>query len=158
VTCHQLDELIEAIAEGDLPPGDAEAHMAACQRCAASLTLARALDRTLAAREVPVPPAGFTGRVMQQVGQERWRTEQIVDFGFNVAIAIGVGLIAIGGVALAYAFGWLTVDRPTLEALGTAVQPWLSRLADDLRTVVLAALLLTSALALWWWVEGESSL
>ena len=64
----------------------------------------------------------------------------------------------MGGVALAFSLGWLTVDRPTIEALGTAVQPWLTRLADDLRTVVLAAMLLTSALALWWWVEGESSL
>jgi anti-sigma factor RsiW len=158
VTCHQLDELIEAIAEGERPPAEAQAHLAACPRCTASLTLARALDRALMAREVPVPPQGFTARVMQQVGQERWRTEQIVDIGFNIAIAIGVGLIATGGVALAFSFGWLTVDRPTIAALGTAVQPWLSRLADDLRTVMLAAMLLTSALALWWWVEGESSL
>jgi anti-sigma factor RsiW len=158
VTCHQLDELIEAIAEGERPPADAEAHLATCPRCTASLALARGLDRTLMAREVPVPPQGFTARVMQQVGQERWRTEQIVDIGFNIAITIGVALIAVGGLGLAYSFGWLTVDRPTVEALGTAVQPWLSRLADDLRTVVLAAMLLTSALALWWWVEGESSL
>ena len=158
MTCHQLDELIEAIAEGERPPDEVEAHIATCARCTASLTLARALDRTLLARELPLPPQGFTARVMQQVGQERWRTEQIVDIGFNIAIAIGVGLITVGGVALAFSFGWLTVDRPTIEALGTAVQPWLSRLADDLRTVVLAAMLLTSALALWWWVEGESSL
>ena len=158
MTCHQLDELIEAIAEGEPPPAEAERHLAACPRCAASLALARALDRSLMARDTPVPPPGFTARVMQQVGQDRWRTEQIVDIGFNIAIAFGIGLIAIGGVALAFSFGWLTVDRPTIEALGTAVQPWLSRLADDLRTVVLAALLLTSALALWWWVEGESSL
>ena len=158
MTCLQLDELIEAIAEGERPSAEVEAHMATCRRCTASLTLARALDRTLTAREVPVPPQGFTARVMQQVGQERWRTEQIVDIGFNIAIAIGVGLITVGAVALAFSFGWLTVDRPTIEALGTAVQPWLSRLADDLRTVVLAAMLLTSALALWWWVEGESSL
>jgi hypothetical protein len=158
VTCLQLDELIEAIAEGDRPPAAVDAHIATCPRCTASLALARALDRTLDAREAPAAPPGFTARVMQRVGQERWRTEQIVDIGFNITIAIGVGLIAVGGLALAYSFGWLTVDRPTIEALGAAVQPWLSRLADDLRTVVLAALLLTSALALWWWVEGESSL
>jgi anti-sigma factor RsiW len=158
VTCDHLDELIEAIAEGEQPPAEIAAHVATCPRCTASLTLARALDRTLLAREVPVPPQGFTARVMQQVGQERWRTEQIVDIGFNIAIAIGVGLIVLGGVALAFSFGWLTVDRPTIDALGTAVQPWLSRLADDIRAVVLAAMLLTTALALWWWVEGESSL
>jgi predicted anti-sigma-YlaC factor YlaD len=158
VTCHQLDELIEAIADGDRPPAEGEAHMATCPACRASLALARALDRTLVAREVPVPPPGFTARVMQRVGQERWRAEQIVDIGFNIAVTIGVGLIALGGLALAYSFGWLTVDRPTIEALGTAVQPWLSRLADDLRTVMLAALLLSSALAVWWWVEDESPL
>ena len=158
MTCDQLDELIEAIAEGERPPAEAEAHMATCPRCTASVALAHALDRTLEARELPAAPPGFTARVMQQVGQERWRTEQIVDVGFNIAITLGVGLIIVGGLALAYSFGWLTVDRPTIEALGAAVQPWLSRLADDLRTVVLAALLLTSALALWWWVEGESSL
>ena len=91
MTCHQLDELIEAIAEGERPPAEVEAHMATCPRCTASLALARALDRTLMAREVAVPPQGFTARVMQQVGHERWRTEQIVDIGFNIAIAVGVG-------------------------------------------------------------------
>jgi len=158
VTCDQLDELIEAITDGESPPEECEAHLASCPRCTASLALARALDRTLLAREVPAPPPGFTARVMQGVGQERWRAEQIVDAGFNIAIAFGVALIALGAVALAFSFGWLTVDRPTIEALGAAVQPWLSSLADDLRTVGLAAMLLTSALAVWWWVEGESSL
>jgi hypothetical protein len=156
VTCNDLDEAIEAIAEGERPVAEAAAHLAVCARCRGQLALAEALERTLLARELPAPPPGFTARVMQRVGQERWRAEQIVDIGFNITIALGVALIALGAVALAFSFGWLTIDRPTVEALGAAVQPWLSRLAEDLRSVLLAALLLTSALALWWWVEGES--
>jgi hypothetical protein len=121
------------------------------------LALARTLDRTLRTREVPVPPPGFTAQVMLRVGQEQWRAEQIVDAGFNLAVILGVALIAFGAVALAFSFGWLTVDRPTIEVLGAALQPWLTRVSNDLRTVAMAALLLTSALALWWWVERESS-
>jgi predicted anti-sigma-YlaC factor YlaD len=158
VTCDEVDDLIEAVAEGDRPGAEVDAHLAACPGCANRLASAQALHRTLAARETPAPPPGFSARVMQRVGEEHWRAEQIVDLGFNIAIAAGVALMVAGAVAMIWSFGWLTVDRPTIEAVGAVVQPWVARLSDDLRTLGMAALLLTSALALWWWVEGESPL
>ena len=156
--CDDLDAIIEAIAEGQAPAGDDDAHLAGCARCQARVGMAQALERLLATRETPEPPAAFTVRVMERVGHERWRAEQLVDVGFNVAVAAGLALVVAGVAGLAWAFGWFTVDRPTLEAVSTALAPWISNTLAKGQTVALAAVLLTSALGLWWWVEGEASL
>lgn len=155
--CDTLDELIEAIAEGQPPAPEAEAHLAACARCRERLGLARSLDRVLEAREAVDPPSGFTARVMVRVSQDQWRAEQLVDAGFNLAVALGLGLIVVGLGGLAWTLGWFGLDQPTLQVIGSAVEPWLARVAAEAQTVALAALLLTSALGLWWWVEGETS-
>ncbi len=156
--CDDLDAIIEAIAEGQAPAGDYDAHLASCPRCQARVATAQALDRLLATRETPEPPAGFTYRVMERVGREQWRAEQLMDVGFNVAVAAGVALVVAGAVSLAWSLGWLTVDRPTLETVSTAIEPWVSTTLSKGPTVALAAVLLTTALGLWWWVEGEASL
>ncbi|MCC7181771.1 MAG: hypothetical protein IT177_25555 [Acidobacteria bacterium] len=156
--CDDLDDVIEALAEGDTLSAEYHAHVAGCSRCQARLAMARAVDRLLATREAPVPPAAFTFRVMERVGRAEWRAEQLVDVGFNVAVAAGIALVVAGVVGLAWSLGWLTVERPTLEAVGAAIEPWVSSTLARGPTVVLAALLLTSALGLWWWVEGEASL
>ena len=39
-------------------------------------------------------------------------------------------------------------------AAARALAPWTSELASQARTLIIGALLLSSALALWWWVEG----
>jgi len=158
VRCDELDQIIEAIAEGQALAGDHDAHLATCARCRSRVAMAQAVDRLLATRETPEPPAGFTYRVMERVGREEWRAEQLMDVGFNVAVAAGVALVVAGAVGLAWSLGWLTVDRPTLEAVSAALEPWLSSTLSKGPTVLLAAVLLTSALGLWWWVEGEASL
>lgn len=155
--CDTIDDLIEAIADGQRPAPEAEAHLASCARCRERLGLARAVDRVLEAREAVVPPAGFTSRVMVRVAQDQWRAEQMVDAGFNLAVAVGLGLILAGLGGLAWALGWFGLDQPTLHVIGSAIEPWLARVAAEAPTVALAALLLTSALGLWWWVEGEGA-
>jgi anti-sigma factor RsiW len=157
VDCDELDDLIEAIAEGQRPSGDQDAHLASCARCQARMRLAVALDRMLAAREAAEPPSGFTGRVMARVAQEQWRAERIVDAGFNLAVAAGLAAIAVGLMGLAWGLGWLGLERPTLQAVESALAPWINRTMAEAQTVALAALLLTSALGLWWWVEGEEA-
>jgi predicted anti-sigma-YlaC factor YlaD len=159
VDCQDLDELIEAVAAGDPVPAEAGAHLAGCAACRARVDLARAVDQLLLAREVPAPPERFTLQVMRRVTQERWRAEQFVDAGFNLALAAG-GLVVLGGLGgLLWSFGWFSIDVAALSTAATAVAPWTTRLVADAQTLVMAAVLLSSALALWWWVErGETSL
>ena len=47
--CDDLDAIIEAIADGQTPAGEHDAHLASCARCQARVAMAQALDRLLAA-------------------------------------------------------------------------------------------------------------
>jgi anti-sigma factor RsiW len=157
VRCEDLDDLIEAIADGEPVPPGAEPHLAGCAACQARVELARAVDRLLLAREVPTPPDAFTARVMRLVHQERWRVEQFLDVGFNVAMAAGL-LVVLGGIGgLLWSLGWFWRDLSTVTAAVSTFAPWTSELASQAQTLVIGALLLSSALALWWWVEGEAA-
>lgn len=155
--CDELDPVIEAMADGDVEP-DAEmrAHLQSCGRCAARLDAARAIERLLAMRPVPQPPAAFTAAVMARIGQEQWRTERAVDLGFNLAMAAGVLVIIAGGAGLAWALGLVTVaiDRDIWERVLTTVVA--ERTIGQVQTVAMAALMLTTALGLWWWAEADS--
>ena len=44
----------------------------------------------LAEWPVPVPAPAFAQRVLATTRQEAWQREQVVDWGFNVAIAAGL--------------------------------------------------------------------
>ena len=46
---------------------------------------------------------------MARVGQEKWKTERVVDIGFNLAIAAGVLVILAGGAGLAWSLGFFTI-------------------------------------------------
>lgn len=152
--CDDLDELIEVLAEDGPASPEARAHVAGCADCQARLALAQAVNRLLLAREVPAPPEAFTTQVMRRVRQERWRVEQYVDVGFNVAIAAGL-LVVVGGVAgLLWSLGWFSVDLSVIARAMTRFAPWTAQLASQAQMLVIAAMLLTTALALWWWVEG----
>jgi hypothetical protein len=154
--CEDLDLLIDEAAEG--PPGtEPEAlawHLGECRACRERLRLARAIAHALELRPVPQPPPRFTAQVMSKIGRERWRTEQLVDAGFNVAVAAGVALVAAGVVGLTWWSGWFSIDRAALDVAAPIVARWLSNALDQAPMVAMAAMLLTSALALWWWVEG----
>ena len=158
MNCHDLDALIEPIADGSHTPDTAAAaHLASCAICRSRLEAARAIENVLATREIVSPPASFTATVMARVGQERWKTERAIDLGFNLAIAAGVLLILTGGAGLAWSLGFLTisVDVEALwQALGSEVA---GRFLSQVQTVAMAAVLLTMALVLWWWAEGDTA-
>jgi anti-sigma factor RsiW len=154
VRCNELDTRIEALADGTLEPSaDDRAHLSSCAVCAARLAEARRIEEWLAARELPQPSASFTAAVMARIGQEQWKTERVVDIGFNLAIAAGVLVILIGGAGLALSLGFFTVTidlEPLLRAAESRIE---GRVINELQTVVIAAVMLTMALALWWWAE-----
>lgn len=156
MTCHELEPLIEAIADGSHQQGAAEAaHLASCAQCAARLDRARSIESLLALRDTPSPSASFTAAVMARVGEERWKTERVVDLGFNLAIAAGVLVILVGGAGLAWSLGLLsiTIDVDTvLRALDDTDVT--GRFLSQVQTFVIAAVILTMALGLWWWAEA----
>ena len=85
--CDETLDAIEAIAAGELAAeGRVAAHLASCRHCAAALDSARRLDKMLAARPVPKPPQQFTVRTMTRIRRARWRSDQFLDVGFNVAL------------------------------------------------------------------------
>lgn len=154
--CGEID--LEAIADGTRPATSEEhEHLLTCAACARALEFARAIENTLAARDVPTPPPAFTAGVMAQIGAARWQAERIVDFSFNLALAIGLLVIVGSGVGLAWSFGLFAVaiDR---EAIDLALSRFAGgQLSSQLQTTVLAAVVLLITLGLWWWVESDSA-
>jgi hypothetical protein len=157
VRCDELEALIESIADGTLEPSDDDrAHLSSCAVCAARLAEARRIEQWLAARELPQPGPSFTASVIARIGQEQWKTERVVDIGFNLAIAAGVLVILIGGAGLALSLGFFTVRIDTDLLWRAAASQIEGNVISEAQTVVLAAVMLTMALGLWWWAEQAS--
>ena len=152
--CEHLEPLLEAIADGSYEPGVADAqHLAVCPVCAPRLASARAIEHLLATRDIATPPSSFTGAVMARVGEERWKTERVVDLGFNLAIAAGILVILAGAGGLAWSLGFLNLAID-LDAIRRALDTDLAgRVLSQVQTIAMAAVLLTTALVLWWWAE-----
>jgi len=155
--CDELEPLIEAIADGSLElPPEQLAHLASCDRCAARLERARAIEQLLSLREAAAPPANFTQNVMARIGHEQWRTERVIDLGFNLAMAAGIFAILAGGVGLAWSLGLLTITVD-FDAIAQALGgDFTGRVLSQVQTIAMAAVLLTIALALWWWAEAAT--
>jgi hypothetical protein len=154
VHCDHLEPLIEAIADGSHElTGDDARHLASCAVCTARLARARAIEGLLAMREAAAPSSSFTGAVMARVGQERWKTERVVDLGFNLAIAAGILFILAGAAGVAWSLGFLNITID-LEAIWQAIGSDLTgRVLSQVQTIAMSAALLTMALVLWWWAE-----
>jgi len=158
VTCDEFEPLIEAIADGtiELSP-EQRAHLASCERCAARLEQARAIEQLLTVRHTATPPPSFTQQVMAHVGREQWQTERAIDLGFNLAMFVGVFVIVAGAVGAAWSLGLfsITIDVDAIaEILGAANVS--GRILSQVQTIGMTALLLTMALVLWWWAEAAS--
>ena len=157
--CDETLDAIEAIAAGELTPeGRVALHLTSCRNCAAALESARRLETMLAARPVPKPPPQFTIRTMTCIRRARWRRDQFLDVGFNVAIA----LVVIGIVGS----GWLLLDRSGLTAISgdlvnlieSGGMALAQRVAPSLPVYGAAAALVVTALGIWWWAERETAL
>ena len=156
VTCAEADLYLDAVAGGgdDVPP-DTAAHLAACSRCQVALANARLIDaalRTLPAADVP---ALFTNAVMTKVRRQRWRSEQIIDWTFNVALALGLVLIAGGIAGVAWASGMVAIGGDMLTLARTGADQIAEHLAGNAATFAVAGVLLITTLGLWWWAEAD---
>jgi anti-sigma factor RsiW len=154
--CDEALDSIEAIAGGELTPdGRIAAHLASCPNCAAALESARALETMLRGRAVPAPPAQFTIRTLGRVRRARWRAEQYLDAGFNVAVGVVV-LAVIGGIwMLLNRSGLAAVSNDVVDLFANGLVTFARRVAPSLPLYAGAAGLLATALAIWWWAERD---
>jgi hypothetical protein len=155
VRCHDLEPLIEAIADGSHElSAEERAHLAACAVCPARIDQARQIEQWLAARDVAQPPATFTASVMLRIGQQNWQAERVIDIGFNLAIAAGVLVILMAGAGLAWSLGFFTITVDVAALMNAAFSRVEGReVISEVQTIVISAVLLTMVLAFWWWAE-----
>lgn len=159
MTCKDVIDAVEAIAAGDLEPGDElRAHLESCPGCASVLASARRLEAALARREAPQAPPRFAAVVLQRVRREQWRAEQHVDRLFNVAMIVALVVVAGGVLALMNLSGILAAASQVLTALANARGDVAQKAALTLATYIAAGGLLASALVMWWWAERRLSL
>jgi hypothetical protein len=155
--CDELEAVIEAIADGTFEPAPGDrAHVSSCAICSVRVEEARRIEHWLSVREAPQPPASFTAAVMARIGQEQWKAERAVDIGFNLAIAAAVLLIAAGAAGAAWSLGFFTIAIDTDAVVRAALSQVEGRVISQVQSVLIAAVVLTMALVLWWWAEAAT--
>ena len=157
--CDEALDAVEAVAAGDVTPdGRLADHYATCPNCAAALTDAQALDLMLKNRSVPQPSPQFTARAMTRVRRARWRSDQVLDVGFNVAIA-GVVLAIVSVVwLLLRRTGLSAVSNDAVDVMASGLVTLVHRVGPSLPLYGAATALLATALGLWWWAERDATL
>jgi len=152
--CDEVLEQVEPIAAGELMPSQRIAdHLASCAGCAAALASARRVDALLRSRPVPPVPAQFSSRVMNRLRRTRWRSEQVLDWVFNIALVL-VGILVVTGLWMVMRqSGLATVSSDAFELLGPGMMLFARRVTPSLPLYAAATALLGTALALWWWAE-----
>jgi hypothetical protein len=106
-------------------------------------------------RSVPRPGAQFTSRTLARVRRERWRSEQFVDVGFNVAIVAVVAALVAGLWMVLHRSGLSAVSSDAVTLFGSGIFALAHRVAPSLPLYVAATGVLATALVLWWWAERE---
>jgi predicted anti-sigma-YlaC factor YlaD len=156
--CDEALDAVEAIAAGDLTPdGRVGEHLQSCPNCAAALDSARALEKLLRVRSIPKPPAHFTTRTLARVRRARWRSEQFLDVGFNVAVAAIVVAVIAGVWMLLNRSGLAAVSNDAVDLFGTSLVAFVRRVGPSLPLYAGATALLATALAIWWWAERDAT-
>jgi anti-sigma factor RsiW len=157
--CDEALDTVEAIAAGDLTAdGRVASHLATCPNCALALTRARQLEASLQRRAVPRPPAQFTSRTLARIRRARWRNDQFLDVGFNVAIGVLVFAVFGGIWMVVHRTGLASVSGDAVNIFGSGFVSLARRAAPALPLYFGAAALLVSALGLWWWAERDAAL
>ena len=156
--CDEALDAIESIAAGELTPeGRIAQHLASCRNCGAALAAARQLEGMLRTRGVPKPSQQFTTRTMARVRRARWRTEQVLDVGFNIALTLVV-LGIVGGVLMLLNVSGLPSVRN--EAAGLFTSGFVTavrRVAPALPLYGAATALVVMVLGIWWWAERDAA-
>jgi anti-sigma factor RsiW len=157
--CDEALDAVEAIAADELmPDGRVAAHLASCPNCAAALVDARALEQMLKRRGVPAAPSQFTSRTMARVRRARWRNDQFLDVGFNVAIGMVLLVVLVGVWLLLNRTGLAAVSNDAVDLFGSGLVTFARRVAPSLPLYAGAAAVLATALGIWWWAERDSAL
>ena len=151
--CRTVRDALDEMVAGAPAPAAHEAHLETCAECQAELAWARRIERVLATWPAAVPPAHFAVTVAAAARRETWRQEQVVDWGFNVAIAVGLAAIAIGLGGLVWMVGVSAGVDGAPQAAVTAVGALLDRVRGQSQVVATGTLLLVTTLGAWWWAE-----
>jgi anti-sigma factor RsiW len=155
--CDEVLEAVEPIAAGELTPSRRITdHLASCRGCAGALAAARRVDALLRGRPAPVPPANFSSRVMSGLRRARWRTEQMLDWGFNLALVAAGVLVVVGLWVVMRRSGLAMVSTDAIELLGPGMILFARRITPALPLYGGATALLGTALGVWWWAERDS--
>lgn len=157
--CDEALDSLEEIATGELTPdGRVAEHLATCPNCAAALADAREIERMLRARPAPRASSQFTARTMARVRRARWRSEQFLDVGFNLTLAV----IVIGVVAAVWMLlnrtGMTSVGNEAVSLFSSAFVAVVERVTPSLPLYAGATALLVAALGFWWWAERDATL
>jgi anti-sigma factor RsiW len=157
--CDEVLDAIEPIAAGELTPdGRVASHLGSCPDCAAALESARRLEQLLRSRPAPRTTPQFTARTMTLVRRRRWRSEQFLDVGFNVALGL-VALAIVGAIwVFAHRSGLVSIGNNALDLLGTGFVMAARRVAPSVPLYAGATALLVTALGIWWWAEKDAAL
>ena len=157
--CDEALDAVEAIAAEDVQPdGRVAAHLATCPNCAAALVSARSLEERLRRRAVPAPSAQFTSRTLARVRRARWRSDQFLDAGFNLAIGAAVLALVFGTWLLLHRTGLASVSNDAIDLFGTGLVTLARRVAPSLPLYAGATAVLATALLIWWWAERDATL
>ncbi len=157
--CDETLDTVEAIAAGDVvAEGRVASHLATCPNCALALDRARHLEASLRQREAPPAPAQFTSRTLARIRRARWRSDQFLDVGFNLAIGAVVVFILGGVWMLLHRTGLAAVSSDAVNVFGSGFVSLARRVAPALPLYAGALALLVSALGIWWWAERDGAL
>jgi anti-sigma factor RsiW len=154
MTCSEFDDVVEALAAGDVPPSpETRAHLETCGRCREAYALAVAIEAALVRQPVPTVPETFNGQVMVRVRRWWWRSEQYLDLAFNLGVAL-LGLAVVAGLyAVLTVSGMSAVGEDLARVFVQGSMELTARAAPHLGAYVSALLLVVSGVAAWWWAE-----
>jgi anti-sigma factor RsiW len=157
--CDEVLETIELIAAGELTASAPVAeHLASCNGCGAALAAARRVDALLRSRVAPAPPANFSSRVMNRLRLARWRGEQLLDWGFNIALVTAGVLVVLGLWMVMRQSGLVIVSSDAVQMFESGMTLLARRISPSLPLYSAATAVLGTALAIWWWAERDAAL
>ncbi len=151
--CDARRDELDEVAAGAPASAGWQAHLDTCADCRAELALARRVERVLATWPTPMPPVYFASTVAAVARRETWRQEQVVDWGFNLALGVGLAAIVAGLGAMVWMVGASAAGDGASQAAANAVGALVATARTEASVVGAATVLLVTAVGAWWWAE-----